>query len=292
MDPFEQMLNQLCHLVIRLERRMAEGLATAHGPVVLDTPAVGVLVGLEMFGSLRPAALGAVLGMSSGGTTKRIDRLQARGLVARRLGAVPEDRRAVLIELTDVGREALGAFERLLVFESSAWVDALAPLADARYGGRVTVPAPLTPGSPAVPPATTALFHLVGAIDQAVIEAVGEIELLHPNDPRPLLLLSELDLRGPAPVGATAALVGRSRVSTNALLADLAAAGLLRRGPGKEAPDDRSGCDRRNVFASITPKGRRTLRSVRDSLENWAPRLQPLVLGFMGAVEPAIDARR
>jgi DNA-binding MarR family transcriptional regulator len=292
MDQFETMLNELCRLVIRLEGRMAEGLPAADGTIVLDTPAVGVLMGLQMFGALRPAALAAVLAMSSGGTTKRIDRLEARGLVSRRLGAVPDDRRAVLIEITDVGRGGLAAFERLVVSEAPGWVDALAPLTTAGgSAGAATSPATtLEDGAPATPPATTALFHLVGAIDQAVIEAVGDLELLHPSDPRPLLLLSELDLAGPLRVGEAATLIGRSRVSTNALLADLIAMGLLRRGPGAGGRAGRG--DHRNVLATITPKGRGALRRVCDSLEAWAPMLRPLADAFVGAVDPAIDAPR
>jgi hypothetical protein len=86
-------------------------------------------------------------------------------------------------------------------------------------------------------------------------------------------------------VGEAATLVGRSRVSTNALLADLTAVGLLCRGPYAGGGADRG--DRRAVLARITPKGRGALRRVCDSLESWAPMLRPLADAFVGAVAPA-----
>jgi DNA-binding MarR family transcriptional regulator len=65
---------------------------------------VGALSALRVAGPphrLSPTSLGRGLMMSSAGVTSRIDRLERRGLV-RRLPD-PDDRRGVIVELTDKG---------------------------------------------------------------------------------------------------------------------------------------------------------------------------------------------
>src|SRR6478672_11383242 len=71
---------------------------------------VGALSALRIAGPphrLSPTRLGRGLMLSSAGITSRIDRLERRGLV-RRL-ADPDDRRGVIIELTDQGLEVVDA---------------------------------------------------------------------------------------------------------------------------------------------------------------------------------------
>ena len=69
---------------------------------------VGALSALRISGSpyrLSPTRLAKGLMLSSAGITSRIDRLERRGLV-RRLDD-PDDRRGVIIELTDEGRDVV-----------------------------------------------------------------------------------------------------------------------------------------------------------------------------------------
>jgi DNA-binding MarR family transcriptional regulator len=69
---------------------------------------VGALSALRISGPpyrLSPTRLAKGLMLSSAGITSRIDRLERRGLV-RRLDD-PDDRRGVIIELTDDGREVV-----------------------------------------------------------------------------------------------------------------------------------------------------------------------------------------
>lgn len=54
---------------------------------------------------LSPGQLTGALMLSSGGMTSRLDRLERAGLVVRRPD--PEDRRALLVTLTDAGRELI-----------------------------------------------------------------------------------------------------------------------------------------------------------------------------------------
>ena len=71
---------------------------------------VGALSALRIAGPpfrLSPTRLGRGLMLSSAGVTSRIDRLERRGLV-RRLRD-PDDRRGVIVELTDEGLEVVDA---------------------------------------------------------------------------------------------------------------------------------------------------------------------------------------
>ena len=55
--------------------------------------------------ALRPSELTGTLMLTSSGTTKRLDKLEQAGLITR--GPDPGDRRAILITLTDAGRELI-----------------------------------------------------------------------------------------------------------------------------------------------------------------------------------------
>lgn len=71
---------------------------------------VGALSALRIAGPpyrLSPTRLGKGLMLSSAGVTSRVDRLERRGLV-RRLPD-PDDRRGVIVELTDKGLEVVDA---------------------------------------------------------------------------------------------------------------------------------------------------------------------------------------
>lgn len=56
---------------------------------------------------LSPGQLLASVMLSSGGMTNRLDKLEAQGLIARR--ADPKDRRAVIVALTEKGRDVIDA---------------------------------------------------------------------------------------------------------------------------------------------------------------------------------------
>jgi DNA-binding MarR family transcriptional regulator len=76
----------------------------------LNRGEVGALSALRLAGPphrLSPGRMGKGLLLSSAGITSRVDRLERRGLV-RRLPD-PDDRRGVIVELTDEGREVVDA---------------------------------------------------------------------------------------------------------------------------------------------------------------------------------------
>lgn len=76
----------------------------------LNRGEVGVLGALRIAGPphrLSPTRLGRGLMLSSAGVTSRLDRLERRGLVVRLPD--PDDRRGVIVELTDRGLDLVDA---------------------------------------------------------------------------------------------------------------------------------------------------------------------------------------
>lgn len=79
-----------------LAEAVGEELA-ANGPVV-------ALFALDEAGSLRPGQLQELTGLSSGGVSKLLDRLQDAGLITRDYGILSQDRRGSVVRLTAKGR--------------------------------------------------------------------------------------------------------------------------------------------------------------------------------------------
>lgn len=92
--------------ISRVARNLDQHLAKALAPFGLDPGEFDVLATMLRSGppyELTPNALNKSLLISSGGLTKRLTRLESRGLVSRRLD--PGDRRSLLAALTEQGRE-------------------------------------------------------------------------------------------------------------------------------------------------------------------------------------------
>ena len=89
-----------------IDRELLRG-ETSHG---LNPGEFGVLIELRLDGPpyrMTPTQLYSRSLVTSGGMTGRIDRLENRGLVCR--SPDPEDRRSILVALTESGRELIEA---------------------------------------------------------------------------------------------------------------------------------------------------------------------------------------
>jgi DNA-binding MarR family transcriptional regulator len=99
------------HVTARISRiglHIARHQEEAFGRFGLNRGEIGVLGALRMAGpkqQLSPTRLFKGLMLSSAGITSRLDRLEKRGYVKRLRH--PDDRRGILVELTDAGREVL-----------------------------------------------------------------------------------------------------------------------------------------------------------------------------------------
>ena len=99
---------QVTARISRIALHIARYQEEVFGRFGLNRGEVGVLGALLLAGSgqqLSPTQLFQGLMLSSAGITSRLDRLEKRGLV-RRIRH-PNDRRGVLVELTDEGRSVL-----------------------------------------------------------------------------------------------------------------------------------------------------------------------------------------
>jgi DNA-binding MarR family transcriptional regulator len=103
MEPYE-VTARISRIGLHIARRQEE----AFGRFGLNRGEVGVLAALRLAGAkqqLSPTQLFKGLMLSSAGITSRLDGLERRGYVRRRRD--PDDRRGVLVDLTDTGREVL-----------------------------------------------------------------------------------------------------------------------------------------------------------------------------------------
>ena len=101
-----EVLSRVTRLAYRVDRHRAEAFG-AHG---LEAYEFDVLAALRRSGepfSLSPGQLVRETLVTSGTMTNRVDRLAARGLVERE--DHPDDRRGVLVRLTDAGRVKVDA---------------------------------------------------------------------------------------------------------------------------------------------------------------------------------------
>ena len=96
--------------ISRLARELEERLEPVYREHGLEGGLHDVLATLRRQGppyKLRPTDLTEETMLTSSGTTKRLDKLERAGLIAREPD--PNDRRGVLIALTDKGREVIDA---------------------------------------------------------------------------------------------------------------------------------------------------------------------------------------
>jgi DNA-binding MarR family transcriptional regulator len=79
-------------------------------PELVSNAALVVLCTLDLDGPRRPGVLQELTGLSSGGVSKLLDRMETAGVVKRSYGAVPGDNRGVLVSITRRGRSVTARF--------------------------------------------------------------------------------------------------------------------------------------------------------------------------------------
>jgi DNA-binding MarR family transcriptional regulator len=88
--------------------------------------AVVVLCDVDLHGPRRPGQLMEAAGLSSGGMSKLLDRMEAAGVIRRSYGKVPGDNRGVLVTITARGRRTV----RAVAAEVAARLPDAQPLVD------------------------------------------------------------------------------------------------------------------------------------------------------------------
>ena len=118
----ERVVVQLTRLGLQLSDAAADAIGDREVASTLHT---SLLFALDVDGALRPTAIQELTGLSSGGVTKLIERLEERGMVVRRTGAIEGDRRGVSVEITRKGRHTV----RSMADAMAARMADVAPLA-------------------------------------------------------------------------------------------------------------------------------------------------------------------
>jgi DNA-binding MarR family transcriptional regulator len=111
-------------VVMRLARELRTTMDQAFTELDLTSQQAGVLV--HVFGgATSPKALARLLGTDTAGMTRMLDRLERKGLVRR--SADPDDRRALVVDLTDEGRAVVPALPAVFERVGAELVDGLDP---------------------------------------------------------------------------------------------------------------------------------------------------------------------
>jgi DNA-binding MarR family transcriptional regulator len=92
----------------RLGAAVSEALHARVDPAFTTNVEVMVLTSIDLLGPQRPADIIELTGLSSGGVTKVLDRLEANGLMVREYGRVAGDRRGTRLVLTPEGERVAG----------------------------------------------------------------------------------------------------------------------------------------------------------------------------------------
>lgn len=241
------------------------------------------LVLIDTAGPLRPGTIGDLTSLTSAGVSHLLERLERAGFVTRAFGAVPGDRRAVVVGLSAAGRNALITLDQVVATFSGDLVRTLDAV-------RTHLPEPSTPvAAPATPPTGTcspvlgSLLHLTVLIDASIAHVVGDSAALPPTEARPHLLLQEAVSRGGLQLSEIPELIGRSRGATHRLVGRLEAEGLLER-----ARDAAGG--RTVVVVRPTPRGRAVAETVLARLAGDLPAFVPAIDAFVDAVRNATAA--
>lgn len=123
-DPLD-LLRRVCEAGASLVRSMP-GAATQG---MLAARQRAALVQIAARGGTRPHDLIPSLGVSRAGVAYIVDQLCAKGFVSRRRGAVPDDRRAVVLDVTDDGLRAVLAVTDAIENQREALSDLFAEIA-------------------------------------------------------------------------------------------------------------------------------------------------------------------
>jgi DNA-binding MarR family transcriptional regulator len=98
-----QRAQRILLIFARAGAAVSEALHSRLGPEYGSNVEVLVITSLDLLGPQRPADVVALTGMTSGGVTRVLDRLEEQGLMVREFGRVEGDRRGTRLVLTPKG---------------------------------------------------------------------------------------------------------------------------------------------------------------------------------------------
>ena len=286
-DALQASLITLGHTFVSLDSALTGPALSPTSPAGLGLTGALTLVIVAMAGPARPSAIAQVTGLSTGGVTLLLDRLERDGLLQRAYGVDPQDRRAVIASLTEAGRRTLADLDDVVIAHSS---DLVADLRSLQRPSTSSIPAQRKPAgtsersspghdaSGAAPPrALMTLFGLVNVFDAAILQVVGEGGAISVTDPRPITLIFEVHRDGELWLNDIPGLIGRSRGTVHTLLRQLEAEGLTER--FRASAGNRSG-----VKVRLTGAGTGLVQSLLHTLHGQLPAVSAAIDDFVGSI--------
>ena len=117
-DLSNEAVERLLLLMANYGQMVSRSLAdVAPDPELVSNVSLVVLCSLDLDGPRRPGVLQELTGLSSGGVSKLLDRMEQAGVVKRTYGGVPGDNRGVLVSITRRGRALAGRFAGALAVQ-------------------------------------------------------------------------------------------------------------------------------------------------------------------------------
>ena len=269
---------------------------------VLDAPVPALVVqnlpfvtmaGLFLEGSMRPSGIARATGLSSGGVSALLERLENAGLLSRGPGQVPGDRRGVVVRLTDDGEATMDIVASLVSEFVERLFRDLRPLIELRARrGAIRPAAPLLPplrvpdqgsaGGVPVGPRREDVFVFLCLVQLG--ERVGRARWARMDDLRslpgnvPLLAIIALFIHDALRPSEIATMTGLTSGGVSDLLERMEAGGFITRSHGHVADD------RRAVTVRLTAKGRAAMLVEIDLLNDAVDR-------FLDEIAATIDHR-
>jgi DNA-binding MarR family transcriptional regulator len=112
-------------LIFQLSRHLATSIDRRMAPFNVTGQQAALLVRSSVAPDSTPTQLAPWLGTDNAGITRLLDRLEAKGLIVRRMSAT--DRRAVVVELTPAGRALIPHLVLAFRALSAQLIDGFAP---------------------------------------------------------------------------------------------------------------------------------------------------------------------
>jgi DNA-binding MarR family transcriptional regulator len=114
-DVSTEAAKRLLLVMARFGRTVSQATAdAASDPELADSTSLTVLCTLDLDGPRRPGVLQEITGLSSGGVSKLLDRMEEAKVVKRSYGAIAGDNRGVLVSITPKGRRQLRSIAEAL----------------------------------------------------------------------------------------------------------------------------------------------------------------------------------
>jgi len=282
-DAMQASLITLGHTFFALDAALTKPAGAPSSREGLGLTGALTLVVVAMAGPARPTAIAQVTGLSTGGVTLLLDRLEGDGLLQRAYGVDPQDRRAVIVSLTETGRRTLAELDDVVIAHSSDLVAALTslqreatavPPGKRRRARTSGTPHGHASSGAVAPRALMTLFALVNVFDVAILQVVGEGGAISITDPRPVTLIFELHRDGELWLNDIPGLIGRSRGTVHTLLRQMEAEGLTER--FRASAGNRSGSKVR-----LTAAGTALVQSLLRTLHGQLPALSAAIDDFV-----------